>query len=58
MQTMNILLEYLRRSKVNEVNALKEENESLKAKLQEKQEQINKVNKYWKGKLHSLKSKK
>ena len=40
---MNILLEYLRRSKVNEVNALKEENESLKAKLQEKQEQINKV---------------
>lgn len=51
---MNILLDYLRRSKTTEVNALKQENEELKAKLQEKQQQINQVNKYWKGKLHSL----
>lgn len=53
---MNILLDYLRRSKTTEVNALKQENEQLKAKLQEKQQQINQVNKYWKGKLHSLTS--
>lgn len=51
---MNILLDYLRRSKVTEVDALKQENAELKAKLEQKQQQINKVNKYWKGKLHSL----
>lgn len=51
---MNILLDYLRRSKITEVDALKQENAKLKAKLEQKQQQINKVNKYWKGKLHSL----
>lgn len=51
---MNILLDYLRRSKATEVDALKQENAELKAKLEQKQQQINKVNKYWKGKLHSL----
>lgn len=51
---MNILLDYLRRSKKTEADALKQEIADLKAKLENKQEQINKVNKYWKGKLHSL----
>jgi Tfp pilus assembly protein PilO len=53
---MNILLDYLRRSKITEVDALKQENAELKAKLEQKQQQINQVNKYWKGKLHSLTS--
>lgn len=55
---MNILLDYLRRSKHSEVKRLTEENQVLKEKLEQKQDQINKVNKYWKGKLHSLKNKK
>ncbi len=34
---------------------LEQENKSLKAQLQKKQEHINETNKYWKKKLHDIK---
>lgn len=40
-----------------QVEKLQKENELLKAKLEEKQEHINKTNAYWKKKMHNLSSK-
>ena len=38
----------------NKIQVLQKENELLKQKLSVKQEQINRVNKYWKNKLKSM----
>ena len=43
--------------KQKKIDALTEEVTVLKEKLSEKQKQINKVNKYWKGVVYNLKSK-
>jgi hypothetical protein len=37
------------------INDLEQENQSLKKKLSDKQEQINKTNAYWKGQVYKLK---
>lgn len=43
---------------VRELRALEKENEALKAKLEEKQEHINKTNAYWKKKMHEKRNNK
>lgn len=37
------------------INKLREENEQLRLRLQERQEHINKTNSYWKGVIRNLK---
>lgn len=43
---------------VRELRALEKENEALKAKLEEKQEHINKTNAYWKKKMYEKRNNK
>jgi hypothetical protein len=41
---------------IDTVEKLKQENEMLKVKLEEKQKAINKTNAYWKGVIYKMKS--
>lgn len=51
---MNLLRKIFCKECSNTVDALKQENEDLKLKILEKQEQINKTNSYYKKKIHNM----
>jgi hypothetical protein len=55
---MELLQSIFCKDKQKQIEKLKEENDSLKQKLLDKQEQINKTNAYYKRLMHNKKQKK
>ena len=55
---MELLQSIFCKDKQRQIKSLKDENDSLKQKLLDKQEQINKTNAYYKRLMHNKKQKK